>query len=354
MTDTDNTVGLYLGKFAPFHGGHQYCLDQALDDCDRVIVLVYHTDVLDIPLQQRADWIRDLYSDAPVDVIEAWTGPESHGYSDSIKQEHEQYVIRLLEQNGYGSDVVDAFYSSEPYGEHMSEALGAVDRRIDMAREMMPISGTKIREKGPHQYRDMIADTVYTDLISRVAIVGGVSSGKTTLASELASHYDTEWMPEHGREFWHEHADEDGRLTEDELVQLATEHAEMEDEKTKDARIYLFVDTTPMTTLAWAKYYHGTEPRCLKQMAYFCNTVYDLHVLCDPHIPFEEDPGREGRENRKRLHRMHKALMKQHNIDYITVGGSVEERVRQVKAELKKRNIGLYHRVATSSATNRF
>lgn len=65
------------------------------------------------------------------------------------------------------------------------------------------------------------------------------------------------------------------------------------------------------------------------------NERYDLHVLCDPDIPFEEDPGRDGRQNRKRLHRMTVALMEQYNIDYITVDGSVEERVRQVTEKLK-------------------
>lgn len=364
IKDPMTTVGLYLGKFAPFHGGHRYCLDQALDDCDHVIVLVYYTDEIDVPLQVRANWIRDLYDDevnggstvdgATLDVVEAWTGPESHGYTDNIKSEHEQYVLQLLEQRGYPTDVVDRFYSSEPYGEHMSEALDADDVRVDPDREVQPISGTQIREDGMAKHSRMLPYRVDAGLTSRIAIVGGVSSGKTTLATALARHYDTEWMPEHGREFWEEHADENGRLTEDELVQLALEHTDREDELAQDAGEYLFVDTTPMTTLAWAKYYHGTEPETLVQMTHACNSMYDLHVLCDPHIPFEDDPGRDGRANRKRLHRMHRALMNEYNIDYITVGGSVEQRVAQVEKALTKHNVGLHDRVATAHATNRW
>lgn len=59
-------------------------------------------------------------------------------------------------------------------------------------------------------------------------------------------------------------------------------------------------------------------------------------MLCDPDIPFEEDPGRDGRQNRKRLHRMHKALMDEYNIDYIVVDGSIEERVEQVTRQIER------------------
>jgi len=345
-------TGLYLGKFAPFHGGHQYCVDTMLDECDHGIVLVYYTEKLDVPLQQRAQWIRDLYSDevnggsevdgATLDVIEAWTGPEAHGYSDEIKTAHEEYVIELLRHHGYDprpkTGEIDAFYSSEPYGEHMAEALGADDRRVDPDRETMPISATMVREEGAHKHQGMLADRVYRDLVTNVAIVGGVSTGKTTLAEALADHYDTAWMPEHGREYWKEHADENGQLSIFHLERLAKQHLRQEDEKLADADEYLFTDTTPLTTMAWSKYYHGEVYDGLREIVERQeNERYDLHVLCDPDIPFESDPGRDGRQNRKRLHRMTVALMEQYNIDYITVDGSVEERVEQVAESLNRR-----------------
>src|SRR5207248_1999283 len=42
-------------------------------------------------------------------------------------------------------------------------------------------------------------------LIQKVVMVGTESTGKTTLARELARVYDTRWTHEFGREFWVEH-----------------------------------------------------------------------------------------------------------------------------------------------------
>jgi hypothetical protein len=42
---------------------------------------------------------------------------------------HEECVLRVL-----GGTRIDRFYSSEFYGEHMSRALGAEDRRVDASR----------------------------------------------------------------------------------------------------------------------------------------------------------------------------------------------------------------------------
>jgi nicotinamide riboside kinase len=37
--------------------------------------------------------------------------------------------------------------------------------------------------------------------VLRIAILGAESSGKSTLAAALASHFDTVWVPEYLREF---------------------------------------------------------------------------------------------------------------------------------------------------------
>ena len=177
-------VGLTLGKFAPLHKGHQHVIETALLEMDHVIVVIYDAkEVTPVPLRVRAAWIRRLYP--AVEVIEGKDGPTEVGYTDRIKRMHEQYIQGLL--NGRR---VTHFYSSELYGEHMSQALQAVNRVIDIERLKFQVSGTAIR-LDPAKYRAFIHPEVYKDLIKKVVFLGAPSTGKTTIAEACARHFNT-------------------------------------------------------------------------------------------------------------------------------------------------------------------
>lgn len=153
------TTGLYLGKYAPLHKGHQYVIEAALKEVDELIVVVYDSPhVTDTPLCVRADWIRDIYS--TVEVIEGTDAPTETGYTDHMKAIHEKYIADIVDGRN-----ISHFYSSEPYGKHMSEGLDAVDRRIDPQRETVPISATEIRNdlEGNCEF---LSDVVYEYLVT--------------------------------------------------------------------------------------------------------------------------------------------------------------------------------------------
>lgn len=101
------TVGLTLGKFAPLHKGHQYLIETAIAEMDRVIVVIYDSpETTNIPLTVRANWLRTLYPS--VEVLEAWDGPAETGYSSEVKRLQENYIITLLD-----GQRITHFYSSE-------------------------------------------------------------------------------------------------------------------------------------------------------------------------------------------------------------------------------------------------
>ncbi len=151
--------GLTLGKYAPFHKGHQLVIDTALAEMDELIVIIYDSpEVTPIPLKTRAAWIKTIYP--AVQLVEAWGGPSEVGYSAEIKQAHEDYIIHEL-----GISDITHFYSSEPYGEHMSVALGAIDRRVDPGRVQVPISGTALRQN-PTLWKTFVHPLVFNDLLA--------------------------------------------------------------------------------------------------------------------------------------------------------------------------------------------
>jgi len=319
-------TGLFLGKFAPFHKGHQYVVETALAEVGELLVVIYDCpETTDIPLSVRAEWIRELYP--RVTVVEGWALPTGTGYTKAEKREHEDAIQDLL-----GEATVDAFYSSEPYGEHMSKALGAVDRRVDPDREVVPISGTAVREN-PYSQREFVSDLVYRDLVSNVVFLGGPSTGKSTLAEQLAQEFDTEWMPEYGREYWLEN-EVNGQLTQGQLVDIAEGHIKRENERLAEAREYLFTDTNAITTLGFSQLYHGESRKRLIELANNCHERYDFVFVCDTDIEYDDTWDRSGVKNQERLHKRTLAYLNQYGIPYVVLEGSVSERVATVKEVL--------------------
>ncbi len=319
--------GLTLGKFAPFHRGHQLLVETALAEVDELVVMVYATNVTDIPLPVRAGWIRDLYPS--VQIIEAWDGPDSYGDTPEIRYEQERYILQKL-----GGLRITHFYSSEFYGEHVSRALHAVDRRLDEARVAVPISGTALRADY-FAGRTYLSPRVYADLITKVCFMGAPSTGKTTLARAMAERHNTVWMPEYGAEFWLAHQ-ADRRITLDQFERIAPEHNRREDALTLQSRKYLFCDTTPITTYAFAKDYHGMAGPVLTRLAQEAEKRYDLFFLCETDIPYADTWDRSGDQKRDWFQKHIVADLAARRIPFFKVHGTLARRIEHVDAILRQ------------------
>ncbi len=319
--------GLTLGKFAPFHRGHQMLIEAALSEVDELVVIVYATDLIDVPLQVRAGWIQELYP--TVRVIEAWDGPDGYGDTPEICREQETYILKKL--NGLR---ITHFYSSEFYGDHVSRSLGAVDRRIDEARTVVPISGTALREDY-FAGRQYIAPMVYADLITKVCFMGAPSTGKTTLTQTLAEQHSTVWMPEYGAEYWLEHH-VDRRITLEQFEEIAPEHNSREDALVRESRRYLFCDTNPITTYVFAKDYHGRVGPVLTRLAIEAEKRYDLLFVCGTEIPYADTWDRSGDQKRKWFQDQIFGDLAERRLPFFRVSGTLEERVSQVDEVLRQ------------------
>lgn len=321
-------VGLVLGKFAPFHKGHQFLVETALAHVGTLYVLIYDSPgVIDIPLEVRADWIRHLYPTAR--VIEGWGGPEESGADPRIMKLQEDFILKMM------PGPVTHFFSSEWYGDHVSRALGAKNIIVDMKRKHFPISGTLIRSN-PHAHRTLVHPYVYKDFVKKVVFLGAESSGKSTITEALAKEFGTAWMPEFGREYWTAHQ-VGGFLTPEQLVELAEEHLRREEEELLKSDRYLFVDTNAITTEMFARFYHGQAHSKLQALARFVEKRYDLTFLCGVDIPYEDDGTRSGAEHRLRFQQQIIDDLHERGIPYVLLEGDLHQRISTVKKVLALR-----------------
>lgn len=327
-------IGLTLGKYAPLHLGHQLVIETALREMDRLYVLVYDSpEYTRIPLKVRSDWIRKLYPE--VRVIEGVAAPADVGYTPEVIRIQDEYI--RLQTTGLG---ITHFFSSEPYGEHVSLALGAINCQVDPGRCRVPVSATKIR-RDPFAAREFIADEVYPDLITNFVFIGAPSTGKTTLVKFLAESYSTVWMPEYGAEYWLANQ-QNHRLNLQQLVEIARGHLEREKNKLLQARNILFTDTNVLTTCVFSHYYHGKAAPELEDLAQNHARRYDHYFLCDTDIPFADTWDRSGPASRETMQTMIIDDLEKRKIDFTIVRGSVEQRARQVAEKMQS---GLFNKL---------
>ena len=168
------------------------------------------------------------------------------------------------------------------------------------------------------------------DLPRRVALLGGESSGKTTLARSLAATLGTVWVPEYGRELWEAVR---RTLTADELVQVARTQVAWEDEHADRAHGWLVCDTTPLTTLQYCLHDHGHAPAELHALA---RRPYDVTVLCQPDFDFVQDGCRRDDGFRAAQHAWTLARLADMGVSPLVVRGSADTRLAQVLAHLAR------------------
>ncbi|OGV43281.1 MAG: cytidyltransferase [Lentisphaerae bacterium GWF2_57_35] len=323
---TAQKIGFTLGKYAPFHKGHQLVIETALSEMDHVIVMIYNAlETTNCPLSIRSKWIRDLYPS--VEVLEAPDGPTLVGHTPEIKKLNEDYILRRIGRRG-----VTHFYSSEFYGEHVSKALGSINRLVDPDRTTIPVSGTLLRQE-PYAYRTFLHPRVYRDLVTNVVFLGAPSTGKTTVARVLAETFKTVWMPEYAREYW-EHHQVNRRLSPEQLVEIAEGHLDREEKLLYDANRYLFTDTNAITTYMFAQYYHGAVLPKLKEYTDQSASRYDLVFLCGADIPYESTWDRSGDVNRKQFQKQIEVDLGKRKVQFFMLSGNLEERVQIVSSVL--------------------
>lgn len=161
----------------------------------------------------------------------------------------------------------------------------------------------------------------------KIVLFGPESTGKTTLAKELAEHYKTHWVPEYMRTYLEQKWNAYNRSCEiEDLRAIALGQMASENELSKSANRVLFCDTNLLEIKVYSEvYYQGyCDPMIAK---YAKENTYDLYFLTYIDVPWEADVLRDKPFEREQMYSNFKKALQRYNKPYVVLSGSLEERL---------------------------
>jgi nicotinamide riboside kinase len=164
--------------------------------------------------------------------------------------------------------------------------------------------------------------------IIKIALFGPESTGKTTLAKQLAKHYDTVWVAEYAREYLQKKRDQEQKICEsNDMLPIAYGQTILENEGVSVANKYLFCDTNLMVTKVFSEVYYNYCDPLLDQAAR--EHEYDLFFLTDIDVPWEKDDLRDKAEGRESVFAVFKQSLIDNKKPFITLSGDKNSRLKK-------------------------
>ncbi|MCD0475945.1 DUF4301 family protein [Flavobacterium sp. EDS] len=183
--------------------------------------------------------------------------------------------------------------------------------------------------------------------ILKFALFGPESTGKTTLAKQLASYYETEWVPEFARDYLQEKWEENQHIcVEEDMMPIAYGQTKLENDKLALANKFLFCDTNLMVTKVFSEMYYDYCNPLLNEAA--LEHEYDLFFLTDIDVPWEKDDIRDSPKERESVFSVFKETLIETKKPYITLSGN--KKLRLAKAVEIINNLVLAKELGFSSA----
>ncbi len=287
--------GLMIGHFEPLHLGHMRSILGAAGQAKNLHLVIMthpspHPD-FKITLQDKARWLQMACADLPFIHI------------------HTTDEIELPAHESFAEVTIDITASNAKL-QHLKEALSLPAQTVLFVAEnhpltqsdvdkqlVMPVVTTPLQSdfdsyaiaRNPVAHWSALHPQVRGDYTKTVAIVGGESSGKTTLVHKLANYYGASFALEMGRVYVG--TDLGGTeigLQYSDYGPIALHHAQaIRDAKSTATAPVTIIDTDFVTTQAFCEEYEGrSHPFVAACIEEFC---LDHTIMLDNNTPWVDD-----------------------------------------------------------------
>ncbi len=165
-----------------------------------------------------------------------------------------------------------------------------------------------------------------------VAVVGPESSGKTTLAMQLARSLDAPWLPEFARSYL------DGRVdySEADLERIARGQLAGELALIEADHPIVVLDTDLIVIHVWWQERYGHVPTWVAGQ--LRRQAPRKYLLAKPDLPWQPDPLRESPTDRDRLFGIYQATLDGYGYPFTEIAGEGDARYRLAEACVRRRS----------------
>jgi NadR type nicotinamide-nucleotide adenylyltransferase len=166
-------------------------------------------------------------------------------------------------------------------------------------------------------------------MIPSVVLHGPESTGKSTLAAQLAAHYRTVWVHEYGRTYCEVNGTD---LETAELVTIMEAHVAERRALEPVANGFIIQDTDPVMTAAWSMMLFGKRNPVLDAFT----DVGQLYLLTDIDLPWVGDAVRmfPDRADQQRFFSLCEAELVRRNLPYQIISGTAERRFETARSAI--------------------
>ncbi len=174
-----------------------------------------------------------------------------------------------------------------------------------------------------------------------ICILGAESTGKTSLAQALATHFGCPWVPEYLRQFCQQHARTPTREEQLQVLQTQrrSEIAALAQAAQQRAG-FVFCDTAPLLTAIYSDFIFAD--RSLHAQARALHSNYALTLLLAPDLPWIADGlQRDGEHVREPVTRMLESELAALALPVASVAGQGELRFAAALAAVQQLPAGL-------------